>query len=334
MLNASKNRHPVTARAAGLLLGFAADRYFADPARFHPVAGFGTSAIALQRVSYSDSKVAGTVHVTVLLTGVGALGLVSEGVARRGGWLAHTGVMAAATWAVLGGTSLARTGHDMAVRLEESRRSGDLTAARDLLPSLCGRDPSVLDEEGLTRAALESVAENTSDATVGALLWGAALGIPGLYVYRAANTLDAMIGYRSEKYRNFGWAAARFDDLVNLVPARLTGVITAASAPLVGGSPRESLSAWRRDASAHPSPNAGVAEATAAGALGISLGGRTQYSYGVEMRPVLGNGPAPTPTDLRRASRLSSIVQIGAAITSAAVAVAVGKFDFLRRSRN
>ncbi|MFE4501751.1 cobalamin biosynthesis protein [Rhodococcus sp. NPDC056743] len=334
MFNASKNCSPATARAAGLLLGFAADRYFADPARFHPVAGFGTSAIALQRVSYSDSKAAGTGHVTVLLTGVGVLGLVSESVARRGGWLVHTSVMAAATWAVLGGTSLARTGNDMAVRLEGSRRSGDLTAARDLLPSLCGRDPSVLDEEGLTRAALESVAENTSDATVGALLWGAVLGIPGLFVYRAANTLDAMIGYRSEKYRNFGWAAAKFDDLVNLAPARLTGVITAASAPLVGGSPRESLAAWRRDASAHPSPNAGVAEATAAGALGISLGGRTQYAHGVEMRPVLGNGPAPTPTDLRRASRLSSVVQIGAAVTSAGIAVAVGKFDFLRRPRD
>ncbi|OYD70948.1 cobalamin biosynthesis protein [Rhodococcus sp. OK302] len=334
MLNNSKYRSPATARAAGLLLGFAADRCFADPARFHPVAGFGTSAAALQQVLYRDNKIAGVAHVAVLIAGVAALGTVSSRVAVRAGWLSDVGVTAAATWAVLGGTSLARTGNDMAVRLETSRTTGDLTAARELLPSLCGRDPSVLDEEGLTRAALESVAENTSDATVGALFWGAVAGVPGLFVYRAANTLDAMIGYRSEKYRNFGWAAARFDDLVNIAPARLTGVLTVASAPRVGGSPRESIQAWRRDASAHPSPNAGVAEASAAGALGISLGGRTQYAHGVEQRPVLGNGPAPTPTDLRRASRLSSVVQIGAAAVSAGIAVAVGKSGFLRRSRH
>lgn len=270
----------------------------------------------------------------VLIAGVAALGAVGSGTAVRAGWLVDTAVTAAATWAVLGGTSLARTGNTMADRLEESRRTGDLTAARELLPSLCGRDPSVLDEEGLTRAALESVAENTSDAAVGALLWGAVAGVPGLFVYRAANTLDAMIGYRSEKYRNFGWAAARFDDVVNIVPARLTGVLTAASAPLVGGSVRQSLRAWRRDASSHPSPNAGVAEATAAGTLGISLGGRTQYPHGVEMRPVLGNGPAPTPVDLRRASRLSLFVQIGAVAVSAGAAVAVGKFGFLGRPRH
>lgn len=318
----------------GLLLGFAADRLFGDPAKFHPVAGFGTAATALQKVSYRDSKIAGAVHVAVLITGVVTVGGVGARAGSRVGQFAEVGVIAAATWAVLGGTSLARTGNDMAVRLEESRVSGDLSAPRQLLPSLCGRDPSVLDEEGLTRAALESVAENTSDATVGALFWGAVAGVPGLFAYRAANTLDAMIGYRSEKYRNFGWAAARFDDLVNIVPARLTGVLTVMSAPVVGGSARDSLSAWQRDASAHPSPNAGVAEASAAGALGISLGGRTQYAHGVEMRPVLGNGPAPTPADLRRASRLSSVVQIGAALVSAGVAVAVGKFCLLRGPRN
>lgn len=326
------------ARAAGLLLGFVADRAFADPGRFHPVAGFGTAAIALQKMSYRDSRAAGTLHVAVLLAGTAGLGLAAETASRRAGWVAVTGTTAIATWAVLGGTSLARTGIDMAARLEASQVDGDLTKARELLPSLCGRDPSVLGEDGLTRAALESVAENTSDATVGAVFWGAIAGVPGLFVYRAANTLDAMIGYRSEKYLRFGWAAARFDDLVNIVPARLTGALTAACAPVVGGSVQESLAAWKRDAAAHPSPNAGVAEASAAGALGISLGGRTEYAHGVEMRPVLGRGPVPTPNDLRRAARLSSAVQISAAVVSAGIsagiAVSIGKFGFLRRERH
>ena len=274
----------------------------------------------------------------MLLAGTAGLGLAAEKVSRRAGWVAVTGTTAIATWAVLGGTSLARTGIDMAARLEASQVDRDLTKARELLPSLCGRDPSVLSEEGLTRAALESVAENTSDASVGAMFWGAIAGVPGLFVYRAANTLDAMIGYRSEKYLRFGWAAARFDDLVNIVPARLTGALTAACAPVVGGSVQESLAAWKRDAAAHPSPNAGVAEASAAGALGISLGGRTEYAHGVEMRPVLGRGTVPTPNDLRRASRLSSAVQISAVVVSAGIsagiAVSIGKFGFLRRQRH
>ncbi|MFE5706316.1 cobalamin biosynthesis protein, partial [Rhodococcus koreensis] len=164
-------------------------------------------------------------------------------------------------------------------------------------------------------------------------LWGAVAGIPGLFVYRASNTLDAMVGYRSPKYGNFGWAAARWDDLLNLLPARLTGALSVVAAPAVGGSPKEAWEAWRRDASQHPSPNAGVAEASAAGALGISLGGRTEYAHGVEMRPVLGSGPSPRPVDLDRAVRLSTAVQGGAALVSAALAVAVGQFRFRRRPR-
>ena len=291
------------ARAAGLLLGFVADRAFADPGRFHPVAGFGTAAIALQKMSYRDSRAAGTLHVAVLLAGTAGLGLAAEKVSRRAGWVAVTGTTAMATWAVLGGTSLARTGIDMAARLEASQVDRDLTKARELLPSLCGRDPSVLSEEGLTRAALESVAENTSDASVGAMFWGAIAGVPGLFVYRAANTLDAMIGYRSEKYRRFGWAAARFDDLVNIVPARLTGALTAACAPVVGGSVQESLAAWKRDAAAHPSPNAGVAEASAAGALGISLG----WSDRVRARG--GDASRPRPRDCADAERSAPRVE-------------------------
>jgi adenosylcobinamide-phosphate synthase len=133
------------------------------------------------------------------------------------------------------------------------------------------------------------------------------------------NTLDAMVGYRSPHYRRFGWAAARLDDAVNLVPARVAALLVAAAAPVVGGSPRAALAAWRRDAGAHPSPNAGPVEAAAAGALGVRLGGRTVYAHGVEQRPVLGSGNAPGVVDLRRAVRLSRVVGALAALLAAAL---------------
>lgn len=277
--------------------------------------------MALEKRTYADSRLSGAVHAAVLVGGTAALGVLAEGVGRRAGWVGETAVTAAATWTVLGGTSLARTGRTMARHLE----AGDLESARGLLPSLCGRDPSVLDADGLARASLESVAENTSDATVGALFWGSVAGVPGLLAYRASNTLDAMIGYRNDRYGRFGWAAARWDDVVNLAPARLAGALTVVAAPVVGGSPRAALRAWRRDASAHPSPNAGVAEASAAGALGVQLGGRTEYAHGVEQRPTLGSGPAPVVADLERAARLSSAVQSGAAVAAALTAWGIGR---------
>jgi adenosylcobinamide-phosphate synthase len=196
---------------------------------------------------------------------------------------------------------------------------GDLNAARARLPSLCGRDPATLDAGGLARAGVESLAENTSDAVVAPLLWGGVAGVPGLLGYRAVNTLDAMVGYRSPRYRRFGWAAARLDDAVNLVPARVAALLVAAAAPVVGGSPRAARAAWRRDARAHPSPNAGPVEAAAAGALGVRLGGRTVYAHGVERRPVLGDGCAPAVVDLRRAVRLSRAVGVLAAALAATI---------------
>ncbi|MGW6725902.1 cobalamin biosynthesis protein [Nocardia sp. NPDC055029] len=297
-----------TSTAVGLMLGFALDRVFADPRRWHPVAGFGSAAAALEQMTYADDRRAGVVHEVVAVGSVVGIGVL----AARGGVLAT----ALATWTALGGRSLARAGQAMAERLD----AGDIDGARELLPSLCGRDPSVLDADGLARAALESVAENTADATVAPLLWGAVAGVPGLLGYRAVNTLDAMVGYRNERYLRFGWAAARTDDLANVVPARVTGLITAALAPLVGGTPAAAWRAWRRDAAKHPSPNAGVVEASMAGALGVRLGGRTQYRHGAELRPTLGDGPAPTTADLRRAVRMSEAVQVGALVVSVLVA--------------
>ncbi|HEY0360226.1 MAG TPA: CobD/CbiB family cobalamin biosynthesis protein, partial [Mycobacteriales bacterium] len=167
---------------------------------------------------------------------------------------------------------------------------------------------------GLARATVESVAENTSDAVVAPLVWGALGGVPGLLGYRAVNTLDAMVGHRSPRYRRFGWASARLDDAVNLVPARFTAALTVAAAPIVGGSRRESWRVWRRDGRAHPSPNSGHCEASAAGALGVRLGGRNVYAGRTEDRPGLGDGPTPSIVDVGRAARLSRAVAAGALV--------------------
>ncbi|MGW4357097.1 cobalamin biosynthesis protein [Nocardia sp. NPDC004582] len=321
-----------TAAAAGLLLGFGLDRVLGDPRRGHPVAGFGSAAMRVERVTYRDSRAAGVVHEVVLVGAVTGLGIgLRRAVSGRAGsnrrtsrprstgsvrTLGEVALTAAATWTVLGGTTLAKTGRDMADRLE----SGDIEGARALLPSLCGRDPEALDADGLARAALESIAENTSDATVAPLFWGAVAGVPGLLAYRAINTLDAMVGYRNERYERFGWAAARTDDVANLAPARVSGLLTTVLAPVIGGRPGDAWRAWRRDAGKHPSPNAGVAEASMAGALGVTLGGRTEYRHGIEMRPTLGDGPVPRVRDLRRAVRLSEAVQLGTALTAATAA--------------
>jgi len=299
-------------------VGYLADVLWADPRRGHPVAFFGTAAATLERLTYSDRRAAGVAHTGLLLGGLGVLGVVAErAAARRGsGWTAA--VTAAATFVVLGGTSLGRTGAAMAHFLDD----GDVDGARGLVPSLCGRDPQSLDEAGIARATVESVAENTADAQVAPLWWGAIAGVPGLLVYRGANTLDAMIGHKSPRLLHFGWAAARFDDIANYLPARATGLLVALCAPVVSGSPRAALTAWRRDAARHPSPNAGVVEASFAGALGVRLGGPTQYAHRLEMRPTLGEGRAPDVADVTRSVRLSRAVQAAAA---AAAVTAVGR---------
>jgi adenosylcobinamide-phosphate synthase len=307
------------ARAVGLLLGTAADAVFGDPRRWHPVAAFGTTAAALERAVYRDHQVPGIVHSALLTGGAIAAGVAVERLGRRRP-LVQVATTALATWAVLGGASLATEGTAMGRSLDAS----DIAAARDRLPNLCGREPASLDAAGLARATVESVAENTSDAVVAPLFWGAVAGVPGLLGYRAANTLDAMVGHRSARYAKFGWAAARLDDVANLVPSRLAAVLTSVSAPVVGGSARSAWQTWRRDASAHPSPNAGQVEAAFAGALEIRLGGRTVYSHGTEERPVLGHGRSPDAGHVTRAVELSRVVGGASAVVSAVLALAIG----------
>jgi adenosylcobinamide-phosphate synthase len=308
-------------RVIGVLLGYLADLALADPRAGHPVAGFGTAAASLERFTYRDSRPAGIAHVAVLVGVVTLVGAALERQARRWGACWSVATTALATWIALGGTSLARVGSSMGERLERD----DLDGARRLLPSLCGRDPETLDAAGLTRATVESVAENTSDAQVAPLLWAMAGGVPGALGYRAVNTLDAMVGHRSERYRRFGWAAARLDDGANYLAARITGALAVVCAPLVGGSPLRAAGAWRGDAARHPSPNAGVVEAAFAGALGVRLGGPTQYHYELQIRPALGDGPSPTVADVRRAVRLSRAVQASAMLLFLSAAVRSGR---------
>jgi adenosylcobinamide-phosphate synthase len=306
-------------RVVGVLVGCLADLVFADPRAGHPVALFGAAATAVQRLTYRDTRHAGAVHVAILVGAVSLFGTVLQRHARGYGPLGSAVATAAATWVALGGTSLARLGSTMG----ELLTSGDLDGARRLLPSLCGRDPALLDAAGLTRATVESIAENTSDAQVAPLLWAVAGGVPGVLGYRAINTLDAMIGHRSPRYVRFGWAAAKLDDAANYAAARVTAALAAVCAPIVGGSPSGAVIAWRRDAGRHPSPNAGVVEAAFAGALGVQLGGPTQYHYELQIRPALGAGPPPTVTDLHRAVRLSRAVQASAALVLVGLSAAV-----------
>ncbi|MFJ6896774.1 cobalamin biosynthesis protein [Streptomyces hokutonensis] len=283
--------------AYGAAAGLLGDHLLGDPRRGHPVAAFGRAAGAVEQLLWRDHRGWGALHTAVCVGGTVSLAAVATS-ALRPSRTASAALTAAATWAVVGGTSLAREAGVIGRALE----AGDIEAARARLPHLCGRDPQALDADGIARAVVESVAENTSDAVVGALVWGGIAGVPGLLGFRAVNTLDAMVGHKSAKYRRYGWASARLDDLAGWPGARLTAVL----ATVAGGDPRGAVRAWRTDARKHPSPNAGPVEASFAGALGVRLGGTLSYGGRVEHRPVLnGAGRAVAVPDIDRAVRLS-----------------------------
>ncbi|MHA6763498.1 cobalamin biosynthesis protein [Streptacidiphilus sp. PAMC 29251] len=311
------------ATALGLVLGHAADAAFGDPRRGHPVAGFGRSAGAAERLLWRDRRDAGALFTALCVGTVAAAATVADRTAARSG----TGrllLTAAATWTVLGGASLVREARTIGASLE----GGDLAAARERLPYLCGRDPRELTEQEVARAVVESVAENTADAVVNALVWGAVAGVPGLLVFRAVNTLDAMVGHRSPRYLRFGWASARLDDVAGWPGARLTALLTVAAAAAGGRRSGDAWRVWRRDAPAHPSPNAGQAEAAFAGALGVRLGGTLRYGTQVQHRAVLGAELRPVAVgDIERACVLSRRVGLSAVVATAGLSL------LLRRGR-
>jgi len=276
-------------RGRAVALGLLADRLFGEPmTAVHPVALFGKTMDAVERVIHRDRRDAGLLHA-----GIGtAIGMTA-------GLFSTT---AAATYAAVAGRALGET----ALSVEAALADRDLDRARELLPALVGRDPRDLDESEVCRAVVESVAENTVDAIVAPALWAMAAGGPGALGYRAVNTLDAMVGHHSPRYERFGWASARLDDVANFVPARITAALVALARP------KHALAVQRavaRDAAAHPSPNAGVSEAAFAAALGLRLGGVSRYGDRVELRPSLGEGRAAERGDIARSVRLSSDVQ-------------------------
>jgi adenosylcobinamide-phosphate synthase len=305
---------------AALVLGWLTDRAAGDPARGHPVAGFGRLAAGQEARVWRPCRLTGTLFAGAL---VGAAGLMTalawRLTARRP--LGRLVLGSAVVWTALGGRSLERAALDLAAAVGR----GDLPAARALLPTLAGRDATALGAAELCRAGIESVAENTADAVTGPRLWGALAGPAGVAAYRAANTLDAMVGHRNERYERFGWGAARLDDLFTWPAARLAAGLAVLLAPVVDGDPTRAWTVLRRDGSLHPSPNAGRLEAAFAGALGVGLGGVNTYGGRIEARPRMGDdaGREPEPADLRRAVRLSRATGWASTVVCAALALAL-----------
>ena len=213
----------------------------------------------------------------------------------------------------------ARSLHDHVAAVARPLAAGDLEGARHAVSMIVGRDPTRLDQAGVARAGLESLAENASDGIVAPLFWGAILGLPGIAAYKAINTLDSMIGHRTTRYEDFGKVAARLDDLVNLIPARLTGLAFA----LVSARPGAALGAMWRDAGKHRSPNAGWPEAAMAGALDIRLSGPRAYGDTISPEPWVNEAaPDPVPQDMARGLALyvRAMILCGAGLVLMALA--------------
>jgi adenosylcobinamide-phosphate synthase len=297
-----------------LLFGLAIDALFGDlPAVFryvpHPIVlagrAIGFFDRKLNRPSRSDRnrRERGIVTVIVLVGAAAAFGLAIE-------WLCRGSVIGAAVEALVIGILVAQRGlyeHVAVVAIALER--GGLPAGREAVRHIVGRDPLRLDEHGVARAAIESLAENFSDGVVAPVFWYLLFGLPGLLAYKMANTLDSMIGHRTLRYRAFGWAAARFDDVLNFLPARLSGLLLVAAAVFAGEADAgRAFATMLRDAKKHHSPNAGWPEAAMAGALDLALAGPRDYAEERVEDPWIGAGtPLARPIDIARALRLYAL---------------------------
>jgi adenosylcobinamide-phosphate synthase len=295
MVRVARRGQPVWPRPWAAALGVMADDVVGEPpSTVHPVRAFGTCMAQVERWMYRDSRVAGVAHAALGT----ALGLTAGAMA---------GSTVVATYLAVAGRAL----RDTATRIGDALDHAELGRARALLPSLVGRDVDGLDAWDMARAVVESVAENTVDAVVAPACWAALAGAPGVFGYRAVNTMDAMVGYRDDRYRRYGWASARLDDAAAFVPARLTAVLVAVVRPRAAGAIWRAV---RTQAPAHPSPNGGVAEAAFAAALDLRLGGVNRYGAVTERRPVLGTGRAAGPGDIGRAVDLARDVSLALAV--------------------
>ena len=288
-----------------MLAGWALEAMFGWPDRLyrtirHPVVWFGylvrllDKALNRQAWSHMVRYTAG-MGITVLLIAIatGLAILISDA-------LPDTIAGAAAEALIVSSLIASRSLYRHVAAIAAPLASGRLPDARLAVSQIVGRDPSDLDEAGISRAALESLAENASDGVIAPLFWGALFGLPGIAAYKAVNTLDSMIGHRNARYSAFGGFAARLDDGANFVPARLTGCLIALAA-----GRHQALKTMLRDARCHRSPNAGWPEAAMAGALGIRLSGPRSYGDRTSLEPWLNGGaPDPSADDLRRGLRL------------------------------
>ena len=270
------------------------------PGRWRKVAGIFTLALLLL--------------LTLVPTAIIALILR----ALPGGWIIE---------AILATSLLAQKELGLAVRSVADGLAHSLASGRKAVSGIVGRDPEVLDEAGVARAAIETLAENASDGVIAPLFWLLVLGLPGAALYKAINTADSMIGHRTERYVDFGWASARLDDVVNWIPARLTGLLLVAAAFFVSGAKaRDAWDVMFEDAAKHDSPNAGWPEAAMAGALGFALGGPRAYEGEVHQLPKLGRGRAALgPADIRKALELYGMMLNLALGVCLAIAIVVLK---------
>ena len=311
-----------------LLVALALDAAVGDPDAIwrripHPVAWMGALIARLDRswnrpdLAAARRKAAGIAALGVILAASILAGALVEAALRALPWPTVTIGLVASV--LLAQNSL----HAHVARVAAAFSAGGITEARRAVSMIVGRDPESLDEAGICRAAIETTAENFSDGVVAPAFWFALFGLPGLAAYKAVNTADSMIGHLSDRHRDFGWASARCDDLLNLAPARLAGLLIALAAPLVSGSPVRALGVMIRDARLHRSPNAGWPEAAMAGALGLALAGPRRYGPRRVEDPFLHaeGRRAATPEDIRRALRVMAGACLGLAGLVAAIAL-------------
>jgi adenosylcobinamide-phosphate synthase len=300
-------------RPLSAAFGVVADGALGEPpSRVHPVRLFGSCMERTERAVYRDDRLAGVGHAAFGT----ALGMTGGAI---------VGSTAVATYLAVAGRAL----RDVASSIGDALESSDLGRARQLLPSLVGRDVTGLDPGAMARAVVESVAENTVDAVVAPAWWAAIAGAPGVTGYRAVNTMDAMVGHRDDRYLRYGWASARLDDVAAFVPARLTAALVAVVRPRAAGAIWRAV---RTQAPSHPSPNSGVAEAAFAAALDVHLGGVNHYGDRSEHRPTLGTGRAVEPGDIDRAVELSRDVSTALAVVLAIAGFLVIAFGSVARA--
>lgn len=310
-----------------LLFGaaFILDLLIGDPSWLpHPVraiGGFAQVCETLWRRLIPNLRLAGVITVVSVLAGVGGVVLMLIAGGQQIHPLIGDAVRFYFLYAAFAARDLARHSEQVHAALVD----GDLPLARQRVAMIVGRETASLDEAGVSRACVESVAENIVDGVTAPLLWASVAGPVGVMVYKAVNTMDSMFGYKNERYRQFGWAPARLDDLANFLPARLTACLVVLASALLGYAPRRSFHIWRRDRRNHASPNSAQTEAAVAGALGIQLGGSAVYFGAVIDKPTIGDPQTSlTASHIPAANRLMLVTAVITALLGVVGGVVLG----------